>query len=463
MAEERSPQQDRIDAALRDLASMNASKRRDAAYFMGEVAYEDSIPTLVELYQNDKNPGVRRAAAYALGQFRAVEVAMGRGEEATVMALLRGVENAGELGRRAPTGARVRLILSLILSLVFMAVLFLFQNELSGMALGGSTDRSALLADVRGYFSRVRDDTQTLQTEYLNVLASQQLGCVSFFNAMAPYTLDRRDAAAYRDITAVVADINQVNNLIQEARRPYDEACAGDTASFGPQQANEVYRTLIPIFESNSGLLARIEVALTAAEANTTPPTTVPPTAIPPTAVPPTSIPPTSAQAEAATQDSSAQAAPTQPPPATTIDTEAILPPLYNIVDAMIGTRGSATLLVQYWEDVGNTGETAGCSIPTVPDTPEEVNIDPSDLSASPELARAVDLINSGLTAIRDGWVDFQFACNSRNLMGELPSKLATARAAQSAFGAARTLLDAVRDPNLLLTPATGATPTTGA
>ncbi|MBL8130829.1 MAG: hypothetical protein JNL42_03150 [Anaerolineae bacterium] len=455
MADERGVLQAQTEMALRDLASLNARKRRDAAYFMGETANVDAVPTLIDLYKNDKNAGVRRAAGYALGQFRAVDLAMGRGEQAKVEALLRAVEVEGQIGRRAPTASRLRLILALILSLALMGVLFLFQNDLAGAVLGGRTDRTALLRDVRGYFTRVTDDTHTLQAEYLNVLGAQSLGCVSFFNAMQPYILDRRDAAAYRDISAVVADINQINSRIAQARTPYDAACAGDSASFGAQQASEIYLTLIPIFEKN-GLLERVELALTAAEANTTPPTRIPPTAVPPTAAPPTALPPTTAPTNAPTTESAGQSAPTTAP-AANFDANSVLPPLYDAVDAMIGSRGAATLLVQYWEDVGATGTTAGCDVPTIPDIPENVELDPAVLAGSTELARAVDLMNNGLTAIRDGWVDFRFACNSRNLMGELPSKLATARAAQSAFSAARTLLDAVRDPSLLLTPTAGA------
>lgn len=447
--EERSPLQPQIEQALRDLASNSAAKRRAAAYFLGEAAQGDAVPTLIEMYKNDKNPGVRRAAAYALGQFRAVDEALGKGEQAKVTALLRAVEVEGQLGKRAPTASRVRLLFALVVSLALIGVLFLFRNNLAGAVLGGKTDRTALLRDVRSAYDRVSADTRTLQTEYLNVISNIPLSCVAFFNAPPPYVLDNRDAAAYADIAAVVRNINSVRETAESARVAYDQACAGPPENFTSQQANDAYRTLVPALP----LLAEIELQLTAAEANTTPPTLAPTATIPPpTAEPtiaPTAVPPTAAiSTDAAAPDATAgsSAAPTTVP-VVNFDLDRALPMLYGVIDDANGARGAATMLVQYWEEVGNTGNTGGCSIRTPPNIPtHDIVVPESEDQKMLILRRAVDLIDNGITALQSGWTDFIFACNSQNLMGSLPGNIANARAAQSAFANAATFLDQVRE-----------------
>ncbi|MDZ4768522.1 MAG: HEAT repeat domain-containing protein [Chloroflexota bacterium] len=434
MAEERNPFQAQIDKALRDLASLNANKRRDAAYLMGEVAYEDSIPTLVNLYKSDKSPGVRRAAAYALGQFRAIEIGMSQGEQAKITALLREVETSGNLGRRAPTAARARLALALILSLVLIGVLFTFQNVIAGRVLGGRTDRIALLADVRGVYTRINDDTRTLQSEYLNVISGRSLGCVSFFNDPPSYTLDARDANAYGDIAAAVDQINQVGATVKAARVPYDGACNGDPAAFAGERANDAYRGLVPVLPQ----LADIELALTAAEANTVRPTAIPPTPIPTTPAPPTITP----LVTLAPTAMPATAAPTTAP----LEIGRVLPPVYAVIDDVTAPRGAATLLVAYWEEVGLNSTSAGCTV-SRPEIPEDIVIAEDDLALSFELQRAVQVINNSLEALRSGWTDFVFACNSgaNELFTRAPGNLANARASLGGFSNARALLDALR------------------
>jgi hypothetical protein len=436
MAEERNPLQQKIEKALIDLASPNAAKRRDAAYFMGEAAYDDAVPTLINLYQNDKNPSVRRAAAYALGQFRAIEIAMSTGQQATLTALLRQVE-AGNVGRRADTGGVVRLALALVLSMAIIGALFTFQSAIAGRLLGGRTERLPLLRDIRAVYSRVVADTGTLRDEYLGVITGQStrrtVSCVAFLNNVPPYVLDTRDANAYPDISAIVADLNTTIRLVSEARAPYDAACATDPASFTAENATVAMRNVVTAVERTNAL----ELAITAAEANTTVPTPIPPTPVPPTPAPPTPVPPTS-PADVPT------AAPTAPP----IDLGRALTPLYAAIDSVIDPRGAATLLVTYWEEVArNNGRTEGCRAAR-PAIPDSVILDEADLSRSVELQRAQGVVNDALNALKSGWTDFQFACNSGTgeLLARGPGNLANARAALGAFANARALLDALRE-----------------
>lgn len=445
MAEERNPYEAKITQALRDLASLNSSKRRDAAFFMGEVAYDEAIPTLVNLYKTDKNASVRKAAAYALGQFRAVEIGMSSGQEKTITALLTQIQE-GELGRRAPVEPVVRLALALVLSLIVIGVLFLFQNQIAGRFLGGKTDRTALLATVRGQFTRIGDDTRNLQKEYLEVLGGRSLTCITFFNDPAPLALDGRDAAAYADVAVVVDQINQAANTVKGARDPYDAACADRTRPFGQVEASDAYRPLLALLTpQDPNSLDAIEAALTAAEANTPRPTAIPPT---PTR-PPASPTPAPAQPTATT------AGPTAIPGLAREELQRLLPQLYAPIDAVTAPRGAGTLLVTYWEEVNSTRSTAGCADAQNVTVPDDVALSEADLARSPELKAAQDGINSGLSAIRAGRTDFIFACNEGQLglIARAPNNLANVRAGLGALNNARALLDALRgasDPLLL-------------
>jgi hypothetical protein len=119
---------------------------------------------------------------------------------------------------------------------------------------------------------------------------------------------------------------------------------------------------------------------------------------------------------------------------------------LFNIVDDVTSTRGSSTLLVQYWEDVQKSGSTQGCSTTTIPTIPNSVFVPDADLQASPNLRDAVQLINNGLSALRTDWTNFQFACNSDGLAAKLQTELANARVAADSFAAASIKLQLVQD-----------------
>ena len=160
-----------------------------------------------------------------------------------------------------------------------------------------------------------------------------------------------------------------------------------------------------------------------------TPPAVVPTNAAGTITVPLVTLPPTAAISDQVKADIKAQ-----------------LPALYNIVDDVTSTRGSSTLLVQYWEDVQASGSTQGCSTTTIPTIPNSVFVPEADLQASPNLRDAVQLINNGLSALRTDWTNFQFACNSNGLAAKLQTELANARVAADSFTAAGIKLQLVQD-----------------
>ncbi len=92
-----------------------------------------------------------------------------------------------------------------------------------------------------------------------------------------------------------------------------------------------------------------------------------------------------------------------------------------------------------------DSGSTNGCSITRAPEIPNNVFVPEADLVASPDLRDAVQLVNSGLSALHTGWTNFQFACNSGNLRDKVTKELPNAQVAADAFATAQTKLEMVQ------------------
>lgn len=419
-----------IDEMIGQLASKNPAKRREAAYWLGEVAAENAVPELVEVYQKDKDPRVRAAAAYSLGMYKAVEVAIKRGDEAEVVELLKQIEEEGKLGKRAQNGGTIRTLIALTISLVVLVVIFLLKDDLKGMFYGSTRTKAEVVSEVREQFTMVRDDTRTLQTELLSALSNQPMGCIAFFNNPAPYRLNAVDARTYGDVGAMATQLSAAQASLASAKTSYDNAC-NNGAQFGAGEAQQTFQLLLPALQS----LDPLEAGLTAA-ALATP---IPPTAVPPTAAP--TIAPTAAPTL------NAELSPTIDPAILALaNPKANLPALYDIVNNVIGPAGASTLLVSNWESVQNSSSAPGCST-APPEIPTfNLTIPDADLQASPDLRNAVSSIRTGLDSLGIGWANFRTACNNRTLREQAPVELQRARVAASSFGAALVSLNAVQN-----------------
>jgi hypothetical protein len=431
-----------IDRMLDQLASEDAAERREAAYWMGEAAVADAVPQLVDLYEHDDNAGVRAAADYALGMFRAVEETIKRGKEKKVVRLLERVEKQGKLGRRANKGGWVRLVLGLLIAFVAFAAAYRFMPEAlvqtaqTSLVQAGllkitpNTDRETLLRSVRERFTAVKNDTTTLQTQFQTALGGGTFDCASFFNIPTPFEMTGADAVAYPDIAQIVRQVNTAQNNLAAAYARFDAACL-EVQALPAGEIGPTYGILVNAIQA----LPEIESALSAAEGREAAAPAADVTSVPeiaPTSGPPTAIPPTA----------------TNPPPTTEIrvaDPRSHLANLYGILDDVTGQRGALTLLEQYWGDMRRSGTTAACSS-TVPTIPENYVLPTADGQASSSLAQAVGLINEGLELTRTGWTDFTFACNSENVIPIASQELMEAGQARALFLTAEQALNIVRD-----------------
>ncbi len=424
-----------IDEMMAQLRSKNAGKRREAAYFLGEAAAEDAVPALVDVYQNDKDRSVRAAAAYALGMYKAVERALKAGDEAEVVALLTRIEEKGKLGSRAPVGRSVKTLLGLLLSLVALLLLFLFRAEIRALVFPSTKPQAQVVSEVRHAYNLVRDDTRSLQGELLEVISGRPLGCIAYFNNPAPFSMDAADARTYASVAAIASQVSTAQTSLTAAKTRYDAAC-NEGAPFEAAQAQETFQLLLPALQSIDG----IDLALTQLESSGSAaplPTLASVDLAQPTAAPTVSV----LQGDVAL---------TTPVPADLIagaNPKAHTARLYQIIDDATSPRGAGGLLVQYWQDVQNSGSTTGCEIASPPAVPvNDLVIPDADLQASPDLRDAVGLINSGLAALTSGWETFRNACFSNTLRDRVDAQLAAAQVAMTAFSAADVKLDAVQN-----------------
>jgi hypothetical protein len=132
------------------------------------------------------------------------------------------------------------------------------------------------------------------------------------------------------------------------------------------------------------------------------------------------------------------------PTPGEVANPRAHLGALYNIIDAMQGANGANLLLTQRWADVRNSGTNAGCGL-AVPTIPADYVLPEIDANASADLKLAVDLINSGLALVRQGWNQYTNGCNTNSLAASLNAGQQSTQNATIAFQSAETLLNNVR------------------
>lgn len=331
--------EEKIEAMIEQLGSKRASKRREAAYFLGEVAAADAVPALVDVYEKDKDARVRAAAAYSLGMYKAVDRALKAGEEAQVVALLTRIEEDGKMGGRAPIGRTIKIMLALAISLIVLIALFVARDNVKGLLFGSTKPHAQVIAEVQHSFNFIKDDTRTLQSILLDVIANRPLNCTAYFNNPTPYALDPVDANTFPDAADMVTELNSAQTSLASAKTLYDAAC-NNGATFGAAEAQQTFQLLLPALQ----ILDPLEVKLTQAEA-------IQPTAIPsavPTAAP--TIPaaqPTAAPTVQAAATAGAQLQPTIPPEILAQGKpKSHLPALYNIIDDVTAPRGASTLLI---------------------------------------------------------------------------------------------------------------------
>ena len=432
----------RIQDSLKQLRSKKASDRREAAYWLGEAAAVEEIPELVRVYQTDTDGGVRAAAAYALGQFKAVEGALADGQRDEVEKLLEKVERKGEYGSRGARGRWTRWALGLLLAFAaFVALAWVVYGGPGGLIAAlqsvvapasaaqsapNLAELDAIHTDLQTAFQPVKADVNSLQAQFTTALAGNAPDCSAFFNKSAAYALPAGLAANYPSLADLGVRLNEMQSSLGQALTAFETACQSGTP-LTAATAGQAYAALRPAVAA----LPEMEAALAALSVLLTPTPTLPPTATGiPTATP---VPPTATPVFT-------------PVPTTDIrltDPRRHLTALYAMVDQMIAPGGQAVTLLGYWTSAAAGNRPAGCGA-RLPEAPAAFELPDADRASSPELAAAVDEINNGLELVQTGWTNFVFACSANSTGASSAQGQRDAQAAITAFELARQRLDVV-------------------
>jgi len=405
-----------IERNLSKLRSDSPEERREAALYLGEAAVSDAVTELIDLYEMDDDKKVRRAAAYALGQFKAIDRDLEKGQQKKVETLLRRVEVSGKLGKRAPVGVAVQVAMILIVLFVLLLAANLFAPQLKARldetrqiveSVGAPRrDRATLVADMESYYIDLRTDVENIAGEYQRVIGGDSISCSVDFSGVQSYMINPADASSSPDIRNIAGQLNSVHETLQTSLQSYDGICAGTREL----EVGDVGALMRPVVDMRASL-SEIEPLIEAAGGN-----------VAPTATP-------------------------MPEPVGSAIVRAHLPPLNAIIEQMMGINGAAVQLVAYWGEAANANSTGGCNAER-PEIPENYALPSEAAALSPNLAQAVSLINSALDATRNGWNQLEASCSNDTLGQQARGGLINASAASDSFELARQTLALIEDGN---------------
>lgn len=457
--------EDEVDANIKRLMSaknVDANERRKIAYWLGESGSPKAITSLALVYKRDKkNKSVQQAAAYALGQFKALDEAIEREPDEPVAEALTRSENAylvemlTDVALYDDRGKRLR-VRPRVLALLMLLLVLTLGGLIAAYLVIEPKDRplTAQVADATG---RSAQDVYDLLTGGVTAARADETALRGFFQSGTPLNCEitlqtaqgiNANSAFQTTHPALWAALESYNPVVEQlttARGIFEGACraaaaaasSGDAGSVVPL-TDENRTAATTALDSAAGALTALEAALpaiqdeintaatAAAETATAAALTAAVTEAPP-------ITPTDAPTATETPGLSAQ------------ELNAQIVALQNLIDGALSTRGYAALLKEYWQNIRDFNTLDVCQV-AEPVIPEDYVL-PEDVLpfAPPALIDAVQQVNVGLQASRDGWSVFRSACNSGNAQARVEIGLATVTLAETAFNTANGLLQNAR------------------
>lgn len=245
---------------IKQLSSHDARVRREAATWLGESGDPSAITRLKQVYEEDPDASVRKAAAYSLGMFRALEREMGGENSARVYELLEDIALRNKRGRRKTisTGCLMRVVVGLLVSLALLlafnfliwprygaqvaALLNVAGPDGSGATSGttGTTEADGTPQEqLAALATAIREDATTLQAVYANPDA---LDCDADFQN--PIAYDASSLSDQPELNGLAARLNAQIVQLFTAKAPYNQACAASETALSADQVAGPLATL---------------------------------------------------------------------------------------------------------------------------------------------------------------------------------------------------------------------------
>ncbi len=245
-----------VQQNIKLLSSSDAKTRRKAATWLGEAGEPSAITRLKQIYEEDPDAGVRQAAAYSLGMFRALEEGMNGPNSDAVYDRLEDIALRGRMGRRVPVpmGCVSRIIVALVVSLAVIVAFNFFVwpqygNQIASLLgveaeaeAGGSLPQSeseSPAAALSTMLAAIRADALTLQAQYNT---PDTLDCQASFEN--PIAYDFNTLGDQPALTDIAARLNAQLVQLVTAKSPYLQTCAAGNTSLPADQAAVPLTTL---------------------------------------------------------------------------------------------------------------------------------------------------------------------------------------------------------------------------
>jgi len=421
-------------------------ERRDAAYWLGESGDTRAISILVKVYRSDKkNKDVQQAAAYALGQFKALDEAIQRKPHELVADAINRPENAmiGEyLVNIALSGGPRRSRLSARLLYSIMAVLavtlvIMLAILLLGTGDGGAdrryAERFATLTgapeQVAVQQARILTDDLKADVQALNRQASDvSLNCALAFNEPIQFKPPQSVTDVLPDLADYAMQYNQQRGQFLTAKTDYDSACSSGT-TLPTATRGALNEKLVALNQA----LVTLESDLTALES------------VAQQAAADSDSRATATAQAAFTATALASLTPTLTPTPTAtpgVPLEQINRQIGLIASTIGDARDGLDLLDRYWSNIESGGSTQDC-IGSAPVFPENYVLPEEMLPFVGELKTVTDLLNAGLELARGSYTTFQQGCAASNMGAVLPLGQQTIDTARVSLDQAQIELDA--------------------
>lgn len=421
---------------LRRSKEFSADERKQAALWLGESGDPQAIDILVRVYEKDKTPGMKQAAEYALGMFRALEQALNGDESEQRKALvnIEAITLEGRMGRSARGTNRLLSIVMVVLLLSFLGIggFALSLPEPSGVAAEPTLpvptlrptqpviiDPSAVLGALERMYTQLDEDARNLQTQVQAIgNPDRQPDCAILFNnpgALSPPAFVREPA--YAELQGAVDRLNALESRIAQILSQYRGVCDGsitlttdEALTLGDDIIN-IQRELNTIPDFLSGINVVPFTPTPTLQATLTPTPTLTATF---------TLTPT----------------PTTDPDIVRTHIQSV----QLILQDMNALRGKNSLLITYWTDIRDAGQTQACQ-DEVPILAPNYTL-PADVAQSvPDLARAVENLNLGLDLSRQSWQAFSQWCDN-SLSQPVEIQLQVVQTAKAAFDDAQNNLN---------------------
>jgi hypothetical protein len=429
-------------------------KRVKAARWLGECGRPQSIWALSMVYKKEKDPKVRLAVEYALGQYKALDETLKRDEEEDFLTALRAGTNKelykqlndivlhSKFGKRKRLRPRIMmdvivLLFILLTVLIALNVVLTIQNmeeyrvpteeELFETQTAGlSPEQKQVLNSLRIITDQAELTTETtkdLLDQFGNSLAGQPFICDVPLFAPGPYTVPPEVGTRYPEMATISQRINEQAVILLEVINFHADTCLTETQRLGSDDARETLSKLTTLQDEMAVINEAIDIIDQSlafdSDTNTMP-------------------------AELAVTLAAPTDTPTPPlvEPTATVESEIISQHLWSlagIIDDVSGERGTLPLLMQYWNDVQVNGATGGCDV--IPTIPEDHVLEGDLAQTLPALSDASIETNMGLLLLRYSWTMFEEGCQNNTLVEAVGNGLRYTQDASAYFDAAEATL----------------------